>query len=96
MVVNNISPQFVREIFEKSDMFSSRLGSDFVRPKVNTVYKGDNSLRNFGPIVWNNMIPVQYKTFSSLIDFKRAIQSWEPDNCPCRLCKTYVKAVGFM
>ena len=95
-VVNNISPLFVREIFEKNDMLLTRLGSDFVRPKVNSVYMGDNSLRIFGPIVWNNMIPAQYKSCSSLIEFKRAIKSWIPDNCPCRLCKRFVTGVGFM
>ena len=95
-VVNNISPLFVREIFEKNDMLLTRLGSDFVRPKVNSVYMGDNSLRIFGPILWNNMIPAQYKSCSSLIEFKRAIKSWIPDNCPCRLCKRFVTGVGFM
>ena len=84
-VVNNISPLFVREIFEKNDMLLTRLGSDFVRPKVNSVYMGDNSLRIFGPIVWNNMIPAQYKSCSSLIEFRRAIKSWILDNCPCWL-----------
>ena len=33
----------------------TRTWDKFVLPNVNTVHKGDNSLRSFGPVVWNNM-----------------------------------------
>jgi hypothetical protein len=48
-VINNLSPQILNEIFEKCEMLPIRLGRSFVRPKVNKVYKGENSLRSFGP-----------------------------------------------
>ena len=95
-VINDISPQLVKEIFDKSNVFSARLGNTFARPNVNTVYKGENSLRNFGPIVWNNMIPENLKSCSNLFDFKKAIKSWIPDNCPCRLCKEFIPGLGFI
>ena len=97
-VVNNISPTIIQEIFEKctGEGPSTRLGSAFIRPKVNTVYKGENSLRNFGPLVWNNMLPENLKTCSTLIEFKKAIKRWVPENCPCRLCKEYIIGLGFI
>ena len=96
-VVNNISPSIIQEIFEKytGEGPSTRLGSAFIRPKVNTVYMGENSLRNFGPLVWNNMLPENFKTCSTLIEFKKAIKRWVPENCPCRLCKEYIIGLGF-
>ena len=94
-VMNDLSPQFIKYIFEKTVQHPTRLGSTFVRPKVNTVYKGENSIRNFGPIVWNNMLPLKFKSCSTLLDFKKSIKSWIPNNCPCRLCKNYIKGLCF-
>ena len=95
-VNNGMSPQLVKEIFDKRNVFSARLGNIFARPNVNTVYKGENSVRNFGPIVWNNMIPENLKSCSNLFDFKKAIKSWIPENCPCRLCKEFIPDLGFI
>ena len=50
----NLSPVFMKDIWEVK-------GDGFVRPNVNSVKKGCRSLRNFGPILWNNMLPTKYK-----------------------------------
>ena len=54
------------------------LSSDntFLRPKVNTVYNGEGSLRSFGPIVWNNLLPNKYKSAENLEIFKNKIKLW--------------------
>ena len=57
--------------------------------------KGDRSLRSFGPIVWNTMLPDNLKECESLDEFKSSIKSWTPDNCVCELCKTYVDGLGY-
>ena len=57
--------------------------------------KGDRSLRSFGPIVWNEMLPKKLKECSSLAEFKNSIKSWNPDSCRCELCKTYVLGLGY-
>ena len=36
-----------------------------------------------------NLVPNEYKTIESLADFKANIEICVPENCPCRLCKTY-------
>ena len=38
-----------------------RSSAHFHRPNVNNIYKGEHSLRYFGPIVWDNMIPEKIK-----------------------------------
>ena len=52
-VTNELSPPIMQEMFAKTknDKPLTRLNSALVRPNVNTVYKGENSLRYFGPIV---------------------------------------------
>ena len=94
-VKNNLCPPFLRELFQLNTGPSTRKRNTFIRAKVKTV-KGENSLRVFGPIVWNNMLPENVKNSSSLIEFKNSLRFWVPENCVCNLCKTYVQRVGFL
>ena len=96
-VKHDLSPPFMKEIFTyKSNDKGTRSGDTFVRPKVKSVYKGDQSLRSFGPIVWNEMLPNELKACQSLSEFKHNIKSWTPENCPCKLCKTYIPGLGYV
>ena len=94
-VKNNLCPSFINELFSLRSGPCTRQQNTFIRSKVGTV-KGENSLRIFGPIVWNNMLPISIKECSTLIEFKKSIKSWIPENCPCRLCKTYVQGLGYI
>ena len=94
-VIKDLCPQTVRDIFEiKDDPIKSKI--TFIRPKIKTVYKGESSLRNFGPLVWNNMLPDKFKNYTTLEKFKNEIKTWIPKKCPCRLCKTYIQGLGFI
>ena len=84
----------MKEIFDEVQR-ATRSGREFSRPNVNTVKKGDRSLRSFGPIVWNTMLPNELKECGSLDLFKTSIKSWKPDNCPCELCKVYIQGLGY-
>ena len=95
-IYNNISTVNYNELFVKKDNnFSLRFSSDFLIPQVNSVHKGQQSLRYLGPIIWN-LIPDGIKYISSLNAFKNNIKKWKPQNCPCRLCKEYIPGVGFL
>ena len=54
----------------------------FTISKVKTVYKGFNSLRYFGPIIWD-LVPTEIKYCDSLENFTTKIRQWKPDSCPC-------------
>ena len=69
-------------------------GDGFVRPNVNSVKKGCRSLRNFGPILWNNMLPTKYKNCKTVDELKFSIKSWKPENCHCELCNPIVQGLG--
>ena len=83
----NLSPVFMKDIWEVK-------GDGFVRPNVNSVKKGCRSLRNFGPILWNNMLPTKYKNCKTVDELKFSIKSWKPENCPCELCNPIVQGLG--
>ena len=94
-VKHNLCPDIFQSIFIRK---YSRTKNDatFQRPNVNSVYKGDQCLRTFGPIVWDEMIPKNMKEIGNLNDFKKTISSWVPNNCQCRLCKDYIPNLGFV
>ena len=93
-VKNDLSPPFMRDIFSEITR-ETRSGTSFSRPNVNTVKWGDRSLRSFGPIVWNTMLPEELKNCPSLDKFKQCIKSWRPDNCHCEICRVYVQGLGY-
>ena len=59
---NKLSPEIIQNIFQQRDISTLRSEVTFIRPDINTVYNGEESLRNFGPIVWNNMLPNNLKS----------------------------------
>ena len=81
-VKNDLSPPFMKDLFSEFDR-NTTSGNTFYRPKVSSVKKGDRSLRNFGPVVWNTLLPEDLKSCKSLDLFKDSIKSWKPSNCPC-------------
>ena len=94
-VVNGIAPPIMTDIFGEMRDLSTRSGVSFQRPRINTVYRGENSIRVFGPLVWDTMLPKRFKSCDSLAQFKKCIRTWIPQNCPCRLCKQYMPRLGF-
>ena len=71
-------------------------GDKFLRPNVDTVHNGEHSLRSFGPILWNTMLPKTLKDCVSLEKFKEGIKLWTPENCKCTLCKNYIEGIGYV
>ena len=96
-VKHNLSPPFMKEIFEHTEgKYFTRSGDKFHRPNDITVYMGARSLKSFGPVVWNLMLPENLKSCLSLAEFKRLISLWVPSNCPCYICKDYVAELGYV
>ena len=44
---------------------------------------------------WANL-PPEYNLANSLNIFKMKIKIWKGENCLCRLCKTYVRKLGYI
>ena len=80
-----------------SDLF--QLKSDpnsrttFVIPKVKGEYMGKLTLRYFGPVVWETMLPEAYKDITDLEKIKNDIKDWIPV-CKCTLCKTDIAGLN--
>ena len=93
-VVRKLGPDIVRDLFVLD--LDTRNDRTFLRPNVNTVYNGENSIRYFGPIVWDEMLPRRFKSIKTLEKFWDDIREWGPIGCPCFLCREYVGGVGYV
>ena len=75
--------------------YNLRKLSQFYRPKVNSVYNGTESVSFLELKIWD-LVPNELKDIGNLAAFKKAIEKWSPGKCPCRLCKDYIRNVGFI
>ena len=95
-VYRNISPSIVRQLFQsRNNDYNLRQFSQFELPNVRSVFCGTVSISFLGPKIWN-IVPNEFKKETSLHAFKKLIKKWEPENCPCRLCKSYIQNVDFI
>ena len=95
-IKKNIAPIFLNEIFkERNIQYNLKGNSSFISRNVNSVYHGTESLAFLGPKIWD-LVPDEIKTSENINIFKDKIKKWVPENCPCRLCRTYIQNVGFI
>ena len=96
MVNKNLSPTIIADLFHvQQKNYHLRNDSYFAIPHVKSVYHGAESLSNLEPRIWN-LVPEKLKQLVDIHAFKKEIKKWKPENCPCRLCKTYIPHVGFI
>ena len=94
-IYHNIAQTMFSDLFIcNNNTYNIRAKSDFVIPQINTVLKGPNPIRYYGPVIWN-LVPAEMKYVDSLETFKRKIRMWKSKNSPCRNCKNYIPNVGF-
>ena len=90
-VKHNLCPKPIQELFTPT----VRGNNEWVLPKVTTVNRGLETARYRGPMIWK-IVPMEIKNSKSLSVFKTRIKEWKPLGCTCRLCKTYIKGVGYL
>ena len=94
-VYRNIFPPIVRQLFQpRNNDYNLRQFSQFELLNVRRVFCGKESISFVGSRYWN-IVPNEFKKETSLHAFKKLIKKWEPENCPCMLCKSYIENVGF-
>ena len=75
-VPNRLTIPLMNEIFVKqNDAYNLRKPSEFIRPKVHSVFHGKESI-DLGPQIWDT-IPVEMKNFRAISAFKREVKNWK-------------------
>ena len=64
-------------------------------PKVRTTIYGTENIQLRGCSLWSSL-PNSLKDCDTLQQFKRRIKEWDGICCNCRLCKVFIKELGFL
>ena len=91
---NHLSPKIMDFILPLKTETTYVGENVFKTSNVKTVTWGTETLGHIGPQIWS-IVPNDMKTFS-LSKFTKKIRKWKTDKCPCRLCKIYVRGLGFV
>ena len=95
-ISKNFSVSLMSEVFyQKVNHYDLRNLYEFSIPNVNSAFHGKASITYLGPLIWQ-LVPSEFKNIHTVSAFKAAIRKWKPNNCPCRLCKTYIGNVQFI
>ena len=95
-VKNSLSPLPMQELFKaKGNQYDLRNTSSWETDNKRTIKYGTETIKNMGPKTWE-LLPNDVKESDSLQIFKTKIKRWNPNNCKCRLCKSYIYNLGFI
>ena len=87
-ILNGLSPDIMQDIFEtKSNCYNTE-----ILKKLDMDYRPSLT---WAPKIWN-LVPKEMKQIPTLNEFKAKIKIWKLENCPCRLCRTYLPQKGFI
>ena len=91
-----ITPPKVSSLFEiRESTHNTRYFQFLSNESRGTVNYGLETICYRETFLWANLLP-EYKLANSLDIFKRKIKNWKGENCLCRLCKTYVRELGYI
>ena len=93
-VVYGIAPELMKLVFPLNPRGRFVWEDIFQTHNVRTTSWGIETLGHLGPRIWS-LIPTEYKKLS-LSKFINEIRMWKPEKCPCKLCKVWVKDVGYV
>ena len=92
----NLGPEIMKEVFEIVEgSHALRNELKLKSRKIHSVRYGIETTSFVGARVWNRL-PSDLKQCKSLELFKSKIKNWIPENCPCKLCKTYLQRIDYV
>ena len=92
---NGVKPIIMEDVFKfRNLIYNFRNAETLNRSNVNFVNYGTETMTSLGAKIWK-ILTNDYKELTSLSMFKCKMKNSETDQCPYRLCKTYIQRVGF-
>ena len=70
-------------------VYNTRNKGKFHSRAIKSITFGSKMVSHLTPKI-RELVQVEIKNVESVACFKRAIKKWDPMNCSCRLCRTYI------
>ena len=87
--VKNLYAPLVSELFERrNNVYDLQNPSEFVLPKVHSVFHGIGSISYLYPQIWKK-VPLKMKKLTTINVFTREVKKHKLENCPCNVNHTY-------
>ena len=92
-----LSPRIMNDILtlDQNASYNLRSGVTVTRRKIRKSKLGFETNSTIGAVQWENL-PKYIKNSDSLNIFKHKIKKWTPDNCPCKICRNFIKNLGYI
>ena len=95
-IINHIAPPVMPFLFEtRENPHNTRYFQVLSNGSRRTINYDRETLCYRAIFLWANLLP-EYKLANSLNILKRKIKNLKGENCPCRLCKTHVRKLGYI
>ena len=75
--------------------YNIRSSVTVTRRNIRTNKFGFETITTIGAVLWRNL-PNDIKISDSLNIFEHRIKQWAPDNCPCKICRNFIKNLGYI
>ena len=75
--------------------YNTRNAPEFFSRNIKTVRYGLQTISYMTPKIWD-LVPKEMKQVTTLNEFKAKIKIWKFENCPRRLCRTYLPQIGYI
>ena len=93
---HSLNPTFMKDVFtQRINQHNLRNENHLQLPVAKTTTYGLENIEYRGCLLWSTL-PKEIKDSNTLSGFKRKIKQWNGNSCTCRLCKTFVKNLGFL
>ena len=94
-VVNNICPPIMKTFFDFRENRYNRKFPEIRQQKVRTDQYGLETGLYRAAQLWY-LAPTDLKSLPNVNLFKSKRKHWECTECPCKLCKTYLKNIAYV
>ena len=92
-----LSPPIMSDILtlDENASYNLRSGVTVTRRNIRTNKFGFETITTIGAVLWRNL-PNDIKNSDSLNIFKHRIKQWTQDNCPFKICRNFIKNLGYI
>ena len=94
--LNGLSPPIMLDLFTTRDnIYNLKNFRELYCEKKKSIQYGTETVTYKAAKLWE-LLPYDIKNSPTLIEFQDRIKTWSQDNCPSRLCKPYLKNIGYI